>query len=242
MARKSGPRSTCRPSGGGSAAWTFLTRLVNHRVAASVVSSQRSILKPLASSSRRSSSGGTRKPAPGGRAPGAGEGAGPAGGGGGGGGGGEGGGGGGGGGGPRDGKRHGAGGAGEDVVERERPAGPQHAVHPPVERRLVRDVHRGMLGPDDVEGAVREGQVQRIALPVRHQVREPGALREHRRHAAVLVGQVDARDPAAERAGDAARRPPDAAPDVEDARARGEPGGARQLDRRHPAARGELAD
>src|SRR3990172_3665692 len=61
MTAKSGPRTRCRPSGGGPVSWIFLTRFANHAVAAAVVSSQLSTLKPLAARSARSSSRVTMK-------------------------------------------------------------------------------------------------------------------------------------------------------------------------------------
>ena len=73
-----------------------------------------------------------------------------------------------------------------------------------------------MRAPHDVERLVGERQVERIALPVADQVRESGSLGEHRRDTAILVGQIDAGDTAAEFLRETARRAADAGAHVED--------------------------
>jgi hypothetical protein len=62
-------------------------------------------------------------------------------------------------------------GAGEDVVDRERPAGLQHAIHLSIEPSLVGDVHRNVLAPDHVEDCIGKRQVERVALSITY---EPG--------------------------------------------------------------------
>ena len=64
-----------------------------------------------------------------------------------------------------------AGGSGQDVVDRQHPAALQHAMHLPIHRRLVGNVHRDVLGPDHIEGLVRERKVKRIAPSITHEVR-----------------------------------------------------------------------
>src|SRR5215212_2462102 len=56
---------------------------------------------------------------------------------------------------------------------------------------LVRDVHRAVLRPDDVEGPIREWHRQRVPVVEGDPVAEPAPLREQRADAAVLLGEVE---------------------------------------------------
>lgn len=59
---------------------------------------------------------------------------------------------------------------GENVVYRNRPSSLQHAVHLPIECRLVWDIHRHVLRPNDIEGVIWECEVERIALLISHEM------------------------------------------------------------------------
>ena len=64
-----------------------------------------------------------------------------------------------------------AGGSGQDVVDRQHLAWLQHAMRLPIHRRLVGNVHRDVLGPDDIEDLVRKRKVKRIAPSIIHEGR-----------------------------------------------------------------------
>src|SRR5262245_36962040 len=108
-----------------------------------------------------------------------------------------------------------AAGAGGDLLERETPAGHQHAVHLAVEAIAIGDVHCRILRPHDIEARVGEWQIERVALSIGDLVGEPRALREHRGERDEFRREIEAGHLAAELAREVARRPAHAAADVE---------------------------
>src|SRR5262245_44936969 len=108
-----------------------------------------------------------------------------------------------------------AAGAGGDLLERETPAGHQHAAHLAVEAIAIGDVHCRILRPHDIEARVGEWQIERVALSIGDLVGEPRALREHRGERDEFRREIEAGHLAAELAREIARRPADAAADVE---------------------------
>lgn len=93
-----------------------------------------------------------------------------------------------------------------------------------------------------VERRILERQVGRVALVIVDKLRETDLGGEQRSDAAVLLGEVDAGDTAAELLCQTSRCPADTATDIQHPLRRIEAGGARKLERRRPAADVEFVD
>jgi hypothetical protein len=94
--------------------------------------------------------------------------------------------------------------------------GLQHTPHLAEKLRSVGDVHRDVLAVGAVEEAVRVGEVVCIALLERNLVPQIEQGRELVRRLDEWCGDVDPSDRAAEALREVARRPAEAAADVED--------------------------
>lgn len=99
---------------------------------------------------------------------------------------------------PRNRENHWAAWPGENVVDRERATRFEDALHLSVEPRFVGNIHRDMLGPNDVKRSIRERQIRCITLAIIDKFGETDSLGKHCSGAAVLVSQVDASDTTAE--------------------------------------------
>jgi hypothetical protein len=99
-----------------------------------------------------------------------------------------------------------------------------------------------VLTPENVKSRIGIGELESITLPVVNESRQSAALREHCCYVAILVGQVDTGDPAAELMCDAPGSASQATADVEDTSCRGDPGGASKLEGRFSAPNMELVD
>lgn len=127
-------------------------------------------------------------------------------------------------------------------LEGEQATRAQHAPDLAEEVRLVFDVHQRVLRPDHIERSVREGHVPRIGAAKRHFGIHAKLLGEHARRAAILLGDVDSGDPAAELGGKGARGPAYAASHVEDFHAGFHSRKSRELPRRLAPAAVELVE
>ena len=118
--------------------------------------------------------------------------------------------------------------AGEHVEEGESTARPDDPRDLAVEARLVRDVHRCVLRPADVEACVRERHPKGARMDERDLLHEVRPGRERLAHGAVLGRQIQNRHVTAEPKGELPGRPPNPAADVEEAIGRVDLGGVRE--------------
>ena len=88
-------------------------------------------------------------------------------------------------------------------------------MHFAQEARLVLDIHRHVLRPDDIELAIGERQIERVALLHIEQRFEAAAAVEDAGGFNQLSGQIDPRNPAAEIVRKVTRRAADTAADIE---------------------------
>ena len=126
---------------------------------------------------------------------------------------------------------------GHHVVEHQPPTGPQDPGDLAVEPGLMGDVHGRVLGPDQVETGVREGQGGAVAADEIDPLGEPDPGGQVPGRPAVDHGEIQAGDPAAESLGQQARRPADSRAQVEHPGLGLEPGVVGQLHRGQVAAR-----
>src|SRR5579859_4190747 len=88
------------------------------------------------------------------------------------------------------------------IIEGEASAGFEHTIRLAIEARLVADVHRGVLGPYHIEGAVAKGHIERAAAHERDAVAEMGPAGERFAGLAECRCQVQHSDGAAVAAGE----------------------------------------
>ena len=130
--------------------------------------------------------------------------------------------------------------AGNNVIDRQAPAGTEHGANAGIEPAAVGDVHGHMLHPGEIEAFGLGREPRGVTDPAAHLLGQPGPLRQHGREVDEGAAEVDAGDQAPVHGREVPGGTAKPASDVQQAGtgADAEPGGQRR--RRHSAADMEL--
>jgi len=101
------------------------------------------------------------------------------------------------------------------LIDAEQSIGLQHPPYFLEQPGLVRNIHADMDQHRGIERPSVERQIERAAVTEGDEIGQAAAARQLRRHLHELLGQVDAGDAAFVRFGEVARRPADAAADIQ---------------------------
>jgi hypothetical protein len=108
--------------------------------------------------------------------------------------------------------------SGEDIIHRQYTARFQDSPHLVVEPGFVRDVHGGVLGPEDIKMAVCKRHIEGIAMVIGDAGVKAESLRKHAGDPAILLRKIDPCDLATELSGKAAGRTAETTADIQDLR------------------------
>jgi hypothetical protein len=108
--------------------------------------------------------------------------------------------------------------SGEDIIYGQYTARFQDSPHLVVEPGFVRDVHGGVLGPEDIKMAVCKRHIEGIAMVIGDAGVKAESLCKHAGDPAILLRKIDPCDLATELSGKAAGRTAETTADIQDLR------------------------